>query len=816
MTAFIDDLRLDIRFALRSLRRHASLTVTIVATLALGVGATSAMFSVINPVLLRPLPFPNPDQLVMALSVNRDGQRFPTYGPDYVEWRAQCDVCADVGAFVATWPSNLSFGAEPQRIRIARVTTTLFSAIGVSPTLGRTFLPEETGRSFFGASTNRAPNSAVILSHELWTERFGADRSVLGRRVLIDGDPCTIVGIMPPGFAFPDAAEAWLPAPINQRRDNAFLHVLARLKPGVSMEQARTAFTTIATRLGQQYPETNRDASVQVVPLHEYISGPIRSSLVVFFGAVALVLLIACANVANLLLAQAARRPLEMAVRAALGATRTRLARQLLTESLIIALLGAGAGLLLTTWIVPIVIAGAPKEIPRVNAIFVDRWAIAFTVFLSMLTGIVFSLAPIAHAGHADIGSPLKVGASSAARPARTRRIQRWLVAAECSLALLLLIGAGLLVRSFIRLRDVPLGFDARQVMTATVSLPEATYPSTDSVRAYFREALEQLQHQPATEFVAIGSAVPLASNGARVSGDFTIDGELKPRRRAWASKQAVGGDYFRALNIPLRRGRLFDSRDTEHSPAVVIISETVARRFWPDQDPIGHRISVGFKGETWREIVGVVGDVRQDDLGAAPAAAIYQPYLQVRETRWRIGDMTFVLRTSRTPEEIVRTLQSALYRVDSTVPTYDVLSMNDIIAARTTDPRFYAILLGSFSIVALALAVAGLYGLISYVVTQRTPEIGIRMALGARAGQIGRMVAGEAIALVAIGGVIGLAGAALLTKVLTRFLYQTRATDPLTFVTLPLVLLAAALVAAYFPARRAAKVDPIVALRCE
>jgi putative ABC transport system permease protein len=813
--AFIDDLRLDARFAVRNLRRHSGLTLTIILTLALGVGATSAMFSVINPVLLRPLPYPDPDRLMMALSVNREGRQFPAYAPDYIEWRSQCDVCVDVGAYMSTWPGNLSFGAEPQRVRIARVTASLFNTIGVVPALGRTFLPEETGRSFL--SSTDAPNSAVILSHALWTERFGADRSILGRRVLIDGDPCAVVGVMPPGFAFPDAAEAWLPAAMTLRRNNAFLRVLARLKPGVSQDQAQSTFTTIASRLATEFPETNRDGGVQLVPLHEFIAGNIRPSLVVFFGAVVLVLLIACANVANLLLAQAARRPIEMAVRSALGATRGRLARQLLTESLILALLGAGAGLLLTTWIVPMVVAGAPREIPRVNTIGVDRWAIVFTVCLSMLTGIVFSLAPIAHAARADIGAPLKTGTSSAARPARTRRLQRWLVAAEYSLALLLLIGAGLLVKSFIRLRDTPLGFDARQVMTATVSLPEVTYPGVDNVRAYYRAALDQLGQQPGTDSAAIGSAVPLGANGARVRGDFRIDGETQPRRGAFANKIAVGGDYFRALGIPLRRGRVFDSRDTELSPGVVIISEAVARRLWPDRDPIGHRINVGFNGESWREIVGVVGDVRQEELGADPALAIYQPYSQVLASRrWMIGDMTFVLRTARPSEDVVRTLRGALYRVDGTVPVYDVLSMNEIVAARTTDPRFYAVLLGSFSIVALALAVAGLYGLVSYVVTQRTPEIGIRMALGARAAQIGRMIASEALTLVGVGAAVGLGGAILLTRVLTRFLYRTTATDPTTFVLLPIILLAAALVAAYFPARRATKVDPLVALRHE
>jgi predicted permease len=473
--------------------------------------------------------------------------------------------------------------------------------------------------------------------------------------------------------------------------------------------------------------------------------------------------------------------------------------------------------LLLTTWIVPLVVAGAPREIPRINAITVDGWAILFTVALSMLTGLVFSLAPIANAARADIGTPLKAGMSSAVRTARARRLQRWLVAAECSLALLLLIGAGLLVRSFVRLRDVPLGFDAGHVMTATVTLPERTYPSVDSVASYLGSALDSLRRLPDTEFAAFGTAVPLSANGARIMGSFTVEGEAASRKGAWASKIVVGGDYFRALRIPLRRGRYFDARDTERSAGVVIVSELVARRLWPNQDPIGRRLNVSLAGETWREVVGVVGDVRQNDLSGDPTAALYQPYLQVPEARrWTIADLTFVLRTPRAQDDFVRTLRTTLYHVDSTLPVYDVLSMNDIIAARTTDPRFYAVLLGSFSLVALALAVAGLYGLVSYVVTQRTPEIGIRMALGARAAQIGRMIAGEALALVAMGGAIGLIGAALLTRVLSRFLYQTPATDPVTFVTLSFVLLCAALAACYFPARRATKVDPLVALRHE
>ena len=814
--ALMDDLRLDIRFAFRNLRRHAALSVTIVATLALGVGATSAMFSVINPVLLRPLPYRDADHLMMALSIFADRQQpFAVFGPDYEDWRAQCDVCSDMGAFAGAWPSNLSAGGDPERIRIARVTSSVFTTLGVAPKLGRTFLPDETGRAFLGATGTSSANSAIVLGHDLWTARFGSDPSVLGRRVVIDGDPCTIVGIMPPGFSFPHGAEAWLPATINPRRDNAFLQVVVRLAPGISQAQAQTTFSTIAQRLARAYPDTNERLGVSIVPLHEYIAGKIRPSLVVLFGAVGLVLLIACANVANLLLAQASRRPLEMAVRSALGASRSRLTRQLLTESLLLALFGAGAGLLLTTWIVPMVAAAMPTEIPRVNAIEVDRWAVAFTVALAAVTGLVFGLAPVVYVSRGDLAMPLKSGMSSSTRPPQGRRMQRALVAAEYSLALVLLIGAGLLMKSFVRLRETPLGFDASRVLTATVSLPESTYPSAETVREYFSRAMPELQQQHDAQAVGIVNALPLGLNGARIRGDFTVDGEASPRPRVWASKVVVGGDYFRALGIPLQRGRVFDARDAEHAPASVIISESLARQLWPDRDPIGRRLNVGFPGEGWGEVVGVVGDVRQEELNAAPSRAIYQPYSQVAR-RWALGDMTFVVRTTEPTADFVRSLRTSLYRVDNTLPVYDVMTMNEIVAARTTDPRFYALLLGSFSAVALALAVAGLYGLASYFVTQRTSEIGIRMALGARTTQIVRLVGGEALALVAVGGAVGLIGAALLTRVLTRFLYQVTATDPLTFVTLPLLLLAAALAACYFPARRATKVDPLVALRCE
>ncbi|HEX2454127.1 MAG TPA: ABC transporter permease [Vicinamibacterales bacterium] len=812
----IDDLIIDLRFALRTMRRDAALSATVIMTLALGIGATSAIVSVVYGVLMRPLPFPEPERLMMVGARSAKESFMPVFGPDFIEWREGCHVCDSMAASAGTWLSNLTGGAEPDRVLIGRVSQDFFRTMGVQPMLGRTFLPEETGRSIFGIGHD-TPVTAVILGHGLWQRRFGSDPSVVGKSVSVEGDPCTIVGVMPAGFSFPKNAEAWIPASISPKRDNAYLSVVARLRPGLTAADAQADLAVIVHQINARQTDDERRIDLAVHPLREHIVGDIRSSLLVFLGAVGLVLLIACANVANLLLAQAASRPRELAVRAALGAGRRRIVRQLLTESVLLAVIGGSLGLLIARWLLPLFVALAPTDIPRLESIVLDRSMLGFTLLLSILTGLLFGLAPIARTGRAPLTLSLQDAGGRAAGSVDRQRLRRTLVVAEVSLAVVLLVSAGLLLKSFVLLPQTAIGFNPRGLLTASITLPDATYPTGAEARAYYTQAVERIAALPDVQASGIVNALPLNRYGARISGSFTIDGETEERRGAWARKLAVGGDYFRAAGIPLIKGRLFDQHDTESSPGVVIVSESLARRFWPNQDPIGRRLNVGFGNETWREVVGVVGDVIQDDLGERRLAALYQPYLQVMDARrWLIVDMTFVVRTTGPPERVAAALRGTLAQIDPNLPLYGISTMSDIVAHSTTDPLFYTVLLGGFSLLALALAAAGVYSLIACSVSQRTHEIGIRMALGARRASIMRLVIGEGLVLAAAGGALGLAGAAAVTRLLTRFLHQVSTTDAATFLAVPLVLGGVALVACAVPARRATRVDPIVALRHE
>jgi putative ABC transport system permease protein len=656
----------------------------------------------------------------------------------------------------------------------------------------------------------------AILSYGLWQRRFGADPAIIGKTVKVEGDVCAVIGVMPDGFKFPDEADVWLPVTLSPTRNNAYLRVIARLQPGVTQAQAQAELTTLAQRLQQESPQRNRALSVNLIPLQEQVVGNVRASLLIFLGAVGFVLLIACANVANLLLARAATRQKEMAVRAALGASRLRIIRQLLTESLLLALAGGGLGLLLAFGILKLLLAFAPQEIPRLNAIGIDPWALSFTLLLSILTGVIFGLAPALQASRLDLNATLKEGGARGTGGSR-HRLRNLLVVVEVSMALVLLIGAGLLLKSFTRLRETKLGFNPDHVLTASVSLPLADYPTAPQVKTYSQQALARLAARPEVQAVGVINSLPLGDSGMSIQGSLRVEGESTDRPGSWASKLAVSADYFRALGIPLLKGRAFDDRDTAGSPGVTIISESLARRLWPSEDALGKRINIGLPGETAREVVGVVGDVKQRELGALPAQAIYEPYSQVPDKiRWFVGEVTFVIRATVEPQSFVASLRSELQAVDRELPLHNVATMDQVVTKRGADPRFYTLLLGSFSALALILAASGIYSVISYSVTQRTHEIGIRLALGARGGAILRLVVRQGMALTLAGLTIGLAGAFALTRVLSDFLFEVSVTDPATFALLSLLLAMVALLACYLPARRATKVDPLVALRRE
>jgi putative ABC transport system permease protein len=796
-------------------------SAVVVLVLALGIGATSAIFSVVNAVLLRPLPYPEPDRLMMVFSTFEGGRRSekygPLFGPDFVELRDQCRSCAQVAAYTGTGPSNMTGGAEPERVRVAEVTANFFATLGAQPILGRTFLAEEAPRPSPVNDLQTIGGRAVILSYGLWQRSFGADPAVIGRTVKVEGDACAVIGVMPDGFKFPGEADAWTPVAPSPTRNNAILRVVARLQPGMMPVQAQAELATIARRLEQEFPQSNRGRGVNLVPLQERLVGNVRSSLLIFLGAVSFVLLIACANVANLSLARAATRQKEMAVRTALGASRLRIIRQLLTESLLLALAGGGLGLLLALWILKLLLAFAPQEIPRLNDIGIDPWALGFTLLLSVLTGVIFGIAPALQASRPDLNATLKEGGAGATGGASRHRLRGLLVVAEVSMALVLLIGAGLLLKSFTRLRETKLGFNPDHVLTASVTLPEATHPTAALKKAYYQQSLARLAARPETQAVGLITSLPLGDTGLSMRGGLNVEGEPEERSGVSATKLAASGGYFRALGIPLLKGRAFDDRDTADSPGALIISETLARSLWPNEDAIGKRINIGLPGETWREVVGVVGDVKQSELGAPPAPALYQPVQQISERlHWLLGETTFVIRTATEPHSFVASLRSELQAVDRELPLYNVATMEQIVSKSVADPRFYTLLLGSFSGLALILAAAGIYSVISYSVTQRMREIGIRLALGAQPGAILRLVVSQGMALTLAGLALGLGGAFALTRVLSEFLYQVSVTDPATFALLSLSLAAVALLACWIPARRATKVDPLVALRRE
>ena len=805
-----DDLRIDLRFAFRHMRKDRFLSIAIVGTLAVGIGATAAMFSAVNAALLRPLPFPDPSRLVMVFT--SANEPMPASGPDYLEWRAGCRVCADLAA-LGQWPSTIAGGTQPERVLVGRVTPSFFTTVGVPPMLGRGFLADEMGRGLFGNVETPLERSAVILGASLWRRQFGADPAILGRAIRVEGDVATVVGVMPDGFSFPDRVEAWVPAAIVTNRGNSYLKVIARLRPGVPVTQAHAELSTLIKRRQAETPDERRALDIHLVPLQEYLVGDVRASLAIFFAAVGLVLLIACANVANLLLAQAATRPREIAIRTILGAGRRRLVRQLLTESLVLAIAGGTAGVVVAAWMLNIFRGTLPEAVPRLNAIGIDGWVLTFVAAISLLTGLTFGLAPAWRTARADLSTALKAGGSRASGGPDRRRLRGALVVTEVSLALVLLVGAGLLLKSFVTLRTRPLGFNPRGVVVANVTLPEAGYGTAVQAKAYFREALAKVQAQPNLQ-AGLVSALPLARTGARVTGDLTPEGEPKTRKGLLVKKLAVGGDYFQAMGITLVAGRLFAAGDTAQAPGVFVISESLAGRLWPGQSPLGRRIAIWGEPGT---IVGIVADVKQDGLRQGNVPAVYQPFEQVADRRrWLVGEMTFVLRPSEPAAVAVQRLRAALLEIDRNVPLFDVAPMRDVVAGNAADPRFYALLMGALSLVAFGLSIAGIYGVVSYSVRQRTHELGVRIALGAQRSSVIALVLREGMVLVGLGAILGLAGAYAATRALRTFLFRVDVADPATFVAVPLLLGVVALLACYIPARRATATDPLRALRYE
>jgi putative ABC transport system permease protein len=808
----------DIRFGLRMLLKSPSISIVATIALALGIGANTAIFSVVNAVLLRPLPFPDPDSLVAIFETDlqRGQERGSHSYPNFFDLRAQSTVFEHISTYRSS-DYIMTGRGEPARLQGAVVTADLFPLLKVAPILGRTFVPEEDKPSDTGR--------VVVLSQALFQKRFNSDPSVLNQAITLDGRSFTIIGVMPAAFEFPiqnEPVELWTTIagdasgsePVTNQRGAHFLRVIGRLKPGVSQEQAQAEITAIAARLEQQYPDENTRKGLRLESALAALVGDVRPALLILLGAVACVLLIACANVANLLLARATSRHKEMAIRAAMGASRMRVIRQLLTESVLLSLLGGAIGLLLAVWWSDLLIALGKDDIPRAVQVGLDWRVLGFTLGVSLLTGLIFGLAPAFHSSKTELIDSLKEGGRGTSEGGRRNKVRNVLVVTELAIAVVLLVGAGLLMQSLWRLQKVNSGLQPENVLTFNVGLPEVKYKS-DRQSQFFIDLKSRLESMPGVQ--SASTIFPLPLSGDRFSISFEIEGRpLPPKDHPSADFFTTGVGYFRAMGIPLIKGRDFDDRDKRGSTPVIIITETFARQYFPNEDPIGKRIHPGIssiEGEesTMREIVGVVGAVRNRGLITEPRAAYYVPQTQIP-----FSQMVGVVKTSSEPRSFIPAVTKEVAAMDQDIPLFGVKSMEEYLSASVAAPRFSTTLLSIFAVVALVLTIVGLYGVMSYSVAQRTNEIGIRLALGAQSRDVLLMIVKQGSLLIGLGLAIGLLGAFAATRVIASLLFGVTAKDPFTFAAVAVLLAVVALMACYIPAWRATKVDPMEALRCE
>jgi putative ABC transport system permease protein len=801
----------DLAFGIRLLVKNPVFAGVAIITLALGIGANTAIFSLVNSILLRPLPYKDSERLVALWNAPpRSGEaasaaqqnNAPMSLKEFLDWKEQKQIFEEVGAY---WHPNynLTGDGEPKRVRGFRSSLSMLSMLGVKPDFGRLATPEEEQ-----ASGERV----AMVTYGLWQRRYGGNRDVIGKTLTLDNNIYTIIGVLPKDFHFNDEWEVWIPLRLDISlvpEDLDFLSVVGKLRPGLGVEQARTEADAVAARLRQ---ERGTDGGVRLVTLRDQVVGDTRPHLLVLLSAVGFVLLIACTTVANLLLTHAAARNQEIAIRLALGASRGRLVRQLLTESLALSLVSGVLGLLIGVLGTNLLAVAAKENLPRVEEISIDGIVLAFTFGISVLTGLIFGLAPALRASRPDLHETLKEGGRQQNAGAGKNRLRATLVVIEIAVSLILLVGAGLLIRSFVQLLDTDKGFNADNVLTTEMSLSPVKYSEPQQEAAFLRQVVEQISTINGVEAVALVSNLPLSGAGAR--GDFGIEGQTWPKDgEPEAEKIAASSDYFRALRILLIKGRTFNERDDERSPHVVVISETMAKRFFQNQDPIGKRVDLNWGEPGWNEVVGVVGDIKNQSLEATVLPQIYFPSVQHPEKASTMG-MKILIRTTVNPTSLIGPVREQVLKLDKDQPLSQVRTMEQIIAESVGERRLATWMVGGFALVALFLAAVGIYGIMSYAVKQRTHEIGIRVALGAQPWDVLKLIMRQGMLLTLLGIVIGLGGALAVGRIISSLLYGVTKTDFITFASVSLLLTGAALLACYIPARRATKVDPMHALR--
>ncbi len=803
----------DTRYAFRMLRKNPGFTAVAVLTLALGIGANTAIFSVVYAVLLKPLPYTNPEQLFTAFQANAQQGTAET-GCSYLnfeEWRAQNHAFSELAGIVAH-QLTLTGRVEPTVVNTSVVTPEFFALVDVKPLAGRIFFPQDGKQG--------APPVALV-SEDLWRGRFGADPNIIGTSINLDQRPFTVIGIMPGAFRTPffTKQEVWIPlvqdpvfSTFMPNRGLHLLPVIGRLKPGVSVAQAQAEMDAISGRLAAEFPAENNGWTVRLVPLQKEIVGDVRTALLVLLGAVGLVLLIACANIANLLLTRATSRSKEIAVRTALGAGRARIIRQLLSETAVLGLLGGAVGIALAYWGVKALSSLLPSSLPQMNPIRVDYFVLGFALLLSAIAGLAFGLVPAMFAANADIQNALREGARSGESRNR-RRARSFLAVVEISLAMVLLMTAGLLLRSFARLTSVSPGFDAQHIVKADISLPQFQYSTPQQWAAFSEELLARIQSDPGLQDSAVVVPRPIADRNVNLPFDIVGNPPSSASASRTASFVSVSPDYFRVMGIPLLAGRFFNQHDISSAPRVSIISEAMARLYFPNQNPLGKQLTFGFppNGEAMREIVGIVGNVRDVALGQNPGAMMYVPFAQAP-----FWGANLVVKSTLSTSSVAAAIRQEVQKMDKDIPVTDVAKMPDLIDASVAQPRFRTFLLGLFAGMALVLAATGIFGVISYSVSRRTNEIGIRVALGASRNTILSMILGETLALTFAGLAVGLPCALAASHLVGHMLFDVSANDPATLAAVAFSLAVVAALAGYIPARRAVRVDPMAALRYE